>query len=638
MAAGVELADEAISVLFADADGGFACTGIVNKVAGGARFVDKGPGASFWEIRFTRQGADKTAAVNNLATAAERTCMRTGNGLLFCWKGVDLPDEKGMLDVEAAVELDPSVPGRTCWRLKTRCRSARWAAVETRYPSFKKVVRNGEADVMMPAKSLGAKLVKAYDASRKGESFPYPCWYPMVAAYFKGDAALYLAAHDPGQRCKTLLFRQHQGFEFLKVCEEAGRPGLADADVPYPVVVQAYRGDWWKAAKTYREWALRQKWARKGPKLTRKDYPRRMAEAHGSFLAECESASVSNYIKNVCCGRFAGVKGILEWTKWQYVPHDCNYPELLPPRPGVKDVGEYALSAGMPVMPYTNGRLWSTSLASFRYAADDAVRRADGSNHIEHYGKYDFAVMCPASTNWQDILVDRTLRTVEATGAGAIYLDQIACSAPRICHDVRHGHPCGGGSWWADGYRAALSRIHDKLAPQNIPVTSEGAGDAWLDVIDGYLLASDPEPGDLPFYAAVYSDYATYFGTWLFPAGMEFPKFFTYFSRAALWGVETGWVSWITFKKYAKYGEVFLAAMKLREENAAFLAYGELTGERRFAAAPSVYATTWRSADGRTCTALANSADAPVTVDVDGTPVTVPAWGFAAHSAAPPRE
>ena len=47
-------------------------------------------------------------------------------------------------------------------------------------------------------------------------------------------------------------------------CTDGGVPGAANAP-DFAVETAAFAGDWWRAAKRYRDWAVRQAWAAKGP-------------------------------------------------------------------------------------------------------------------------------------------------------------------------------------------------------------------------------------------------------------------------------------------------------------------------------------------------------------------------------------
>ena len=76
-----------------------------------------------------------------------------------------------------------------------------------------------------------------------------------------GDRAR-LGAHDDGARTKTLAISGAQDASVVTLAADAGVPGRAEA-VPFPVVVATYTGDWWQAARLYRQWASRQAWTRK---------------------------------------------------------------------------------------------------------------------------------------------------------------------------------------------------------------------------------------------------------------------------------------------------------------------------------------------------------------------------------------
>ena len=70
------------------------------------------------------------------------------------------------------------------------------------------------------------------------------------------------------------------------------------ADGPgFAVTVAAFAGDWWQAAKLYRTWALRQKWAAKGPIARRTDFPRAMSDIDvWDIVIADKAAVVSNEI------------------------------------------------------------------------------------------------------------------------------------------------------------------------------------------------------------------------------------------------------------------------------------------------------------------------------------------------------
>jgi hypothetical protein len=266
-----------------------------------------------------------------------------------------------------------------------------------------------------------------------------------------------------------------------------------------------------------------------------------------------------------------------------------NFPEYFPVKPKVPELADYFRSCGITVMPYTNGRLWDTKLISLRYAQSDACMKQIGGFYPDPYGgdkaygRHDFAVMCPFAKNWQDAMSEFTERTFKEAGANAIYYDQIGCAGYRLCFNPNHGHPVGGGSWWADGYRAFLKREHDRYAPMNIALTTEGTAECYMDVCDGQLVVTAATGEDVPFFPAVYSGYAIYFGTRQ-SARKAFDPTFALMAREFTWGVVNGWSDdwypnrWGTEKRTA---EAAVAFARAREANRDLFVYGTLEDELR---------------------------------------------------------
>lgn len=597
------LVGDQLSIRFADASEGFGIRGFENKIVGEKTSFVNGAssGADFWALIFHSRKADGSidkVRVDNRAPALSRRIEKTDKVWKFIWEGLDVGTEKGVVDVVASVRLI----GRNAssWELEVKNRSKAWGLFETIYPYLREVVGEGEADVMLPGRFLGARLLRKHFSEMyvPVEDINYS-WYPMVAAFMKGEAGLFVSAFDGHGRIKRMRFLKNHDMAFVTPVENAGIPGKAAEGPRYPVVIAAYRGDWCEAAKIYRKWALRQKWCKKGPIVKRQDYPRRVAECHGWLMAELEAPGVSNFVTKVR-KRFPDVKFGCEWTKWGNQPFDTNYPEMLPSRLGVDKVMEYGTKAGLPLMPYTNGRLWDTEQASWFYARKDCTMAENGELNIERYGRdRSFGVMCPATKGWQDCFSDYMIRLCEKIKCGLVYIDQVGCSRPKLCFDPSHGHALGGGTWWVDGNHEIMGRIHDRLSANGVPITSEGANECYIDVIDGHELACRPEAEDIPFYTYVYGGYSTYFASEL-DMKTEFIPFWAIYARATAWGVASGLsYSWPLNHGKERFGEAFAACARFREEAKEFLAYGHFTGDIKFDVPPKTFHTTWPNRNGK---------------------------------------
>lgn len=634
LALSATLENAAISIELRPESSGLGVVGVTDRKSG-VRFVAGAElGADFWEIAFHAKGVDGKTEVHRLtnrSSAVKRAVEKTSGGWLVRWQGLDLPGEKQVVDVTARVCLAKSSPSCS-WELSVDCRSSRWGLYETSYPCLRGIVGEDEADVMMPSQCLGERLYRNHRSSAVTEVANYPGWRPMVAAYMKDGTGLYVAAHDPEARIKRMEFLKGHDLRFVTPVENAGVPGRAADGPKYPVVIATYAGDWWGAAKLYRRWATKQKWCRKGKLAERADHPRRMSEAHAWLLSVGGGTEVSNFVNRVKA-RWPDVKFGVEITQWGNQPFDVDYPEMLPTRKRIPETFAWAERVGVPLMPYMNGRLWDTELASWHYGSRDCTMSEDGTPNLEEYGRRSFGVMCPSAADWQQCYGRYVVRLCDITKCSFVYLDQVTCSQPALCFNPAHGHPLGGGSWWAEGYRKMLEPVHAALSSRNVPITSEGAGEFLFDVVDGYLLACAPREEDVPFYTAVYGGYATYFGSFL-KAGTDFPSYYAVSARALLWGIEPGWYHcWPVEDKYRRWGDALAEMSRTRERAGDFLAYGSLEGDVGFsgrretverqwenpmggtnvfhATFPAVMGTWWKDASGRRrAVALANLTDA----------------------------
>ena len=613
-AGGVSIENEALKLDFAAAEQGFAIRSVRNKLVG-TSFVNPrmAPEPDFWRLVFTAANATggvEALTLDNRCVCSERTVAHEEDTLRFSWKGCVLTPAEERVDVEASVKL-PDGCAASRWEISVRCSSAKWALHDTVYPCFRRVAQPGAADVLLPHVGLGARLLKNFSGESRnlvcawGE-YPYPSYFPMMTAFMKEGGGVFIQADDPEARIKTLWVNDLD-VEFRTPVENAGVVGKAAEGPRYAVTLAAFRGDWWQAARLYRNWALRQKWARKGPIASRDDFPRSMREPSfwycrylfgdtGRFLRFFERIHAEVPKLNM------GIR----WYKWHSGDMDTNFPEFLPALDGVGETGKALCDMGYTTMPYINARLWDTKLMSYAYAAKDLTRREDGLPHTEQwrgkpYGKHDFGIMCPFAHDWQDLLQRLAEESLAQTKCNALYYDQVGCAAPKLCHNVRHGHPIGGGRWWADGYRQILQRAHDAFAPRGIAITTEGTAECYMDVCDGFLATSVPTPEDVPFYLAVYSGHTIYFSGRFSPK-VPFERAFPLMAREFVWGFANGWSEdWRGSKGIEE--RTIDAAVRLaleRQRLSDFLVLGTLEGPLVAEEyGPSVPYTAWHALHSR---------------------------------------
>ena len=615
------LENDALRIESASAEAGFGIVSIESKLGDGARFVycDAMASSNFWALAFSRVGNDNSVrkvVIDNHVAAEVKRIEKNGDETRFVWQGIRLPDDdSGYVDVIASVVL-PSGSNESEWRISVKNTSIKWALHDTSYPMLNKIVNPGEADALLPHVGLGARLLKKFDGKSRnlvccwGE-YPYPSYYPMMTAFMKDGQGLMVYADDPDARMKTLWIND-LCVEFRTPIENAGVIGKAADGPGYGVKIGVFTGDWWQVAKRYRSWALKQKWTSKGPIKKRLDYPQNMHKPSAWFSRyQYGIDGFKRFFENI--HREASDLNLgVRWYKWHSGDMDTNFPEFLPARDGVGDVGEALCKLGYVMMPYINARIWDTKLMSYDYAKKDLCLKEDGSYYTEKwsgkpYGRHDFGIMCPFASDWQKLVHRLAIDSISQTKCNAIYYDQVGCASPRGCCNLNHGHPLVGGRWWADGYRMIFERAHKEFAPRGIAMTTEGTAECYMDVCDGYLATSVPTAEDVPFWTAVYSGYTTYFAarfniTSRFSEPVDFEHTYPLMAREFIWGFVNCWSDdWRGIKGLdSRKCDSFLAFARARQELKEYLTFGFLEGALNFAG--DVYAVpyvTWESMHSR---------------------------------------
>ena len=580
----VALANGAMSICFAGAHDGFGVDSIVNLMASEpGRFVNRDipagrplPG-DLWQLEITRKGKEgklEHRAISNRTPARRRSVEYFTNGIRFVFEGVDTPTEKGMVDVVAEVRL-PEYSVESLWDIRVENHSREWGVYYTLYPTLRGVMKCGEGDFYEPSNSMGWDRRVRYDWKGQPWKSSYSSGVGATALAFTiGDAGLLYASHNSRAETTKMMWLGAQSVSCCTPVEEAGTPDRISAP-GFPVSIGMFKGDWVAAAKLYRTWATNQVWCAKGRKFERTDIRKDFVETPLWLRTWGGTLSVSNAI-TAASAAWPGMRLGVHLYEWQNAPHDINYPEYFPAKAGMADVMSYGRTLGYIMMPYVNFRLYDMGLVSFTaFASACACVKEDGTLYVEKYSNgRSQAVMCPSAEQWQNALCGVTDRVIGELGSGAIYLDQLGESKGLVCFGASHQHPRGGGAWWREDYVNILRRMRE--AHPSTPFTTEGCGEIWMDVVDGYLRAVPPRPDAVPFYAAVYSDFTTYFGSPL-TVDTDIGTFRAIQARQFTWGIQPGWMTAALYfgTRRKAYADWMFTLGKARQTAAKYLAYGE---------------------------------------------------------------
>ena len=314
------------------------------------------------------------------------------------------------------------------------------------------------------------------------ETFSYSGLYPsgwtsmqFMAAYDQASRrGLYWALHDPLGSTKDLSAASDPQATTVVLAADHPVANMRQAgnrfELSGTAVWQAFSGDWFDAAQIYRRWVRAE--ARWFPSLSsagRDDTPLWMRELcvwaqTGGDARQCVEPVIQ-------FAQFLGVPAGFHWYSWHLNPFDNDYPHYFPTTAGFTEGVARLQESQVYVMPYINGRLWDTrdrGLEDFEFtrrALPAATKNEQGEPFTEVYGSKEsdgssvtLAVMCPATTLWQDQVRSIVSRLFGEHRVAGVYIDQIAAASPVLCMDPQHGHPLGGGSWWNEGYWRMLDQ------------------------------------------------------------------------------------------------------------------------------------------------------------------------------------
>lgn len=628
-------ADGEATIRFAETADSF---GIAGVHYGDARFALPSDPVSngLWRLSF-KAGPNGEERTLDAARAKLTRSVVTERGVMVFWEGLDVTAGDRAVDVIVDIACNER-EGRFEFRIKVNNRSDRFGLFNTEFPRLSSAVKPGEGWAIYPNGNWGGLRVRKMAEGRRDL---YPGFeMPMQLAAFDSDAGygLMISALDYDARLKYFNLGADFSFEYETPAEDAGVAGAAGAP-PYAFAIYPYRGDWWKAAKLYRRWALNAPWMTKGPIAERKDFHPRMRDC-GLWM--CLSSSKDGNMPDGTSTGFSSIETVegqinktlellngrvplsVHWYCWNPFEHDERYPEFLPPRPAFPAALKRLEAKGVQIMPYINARIVDESGKFAAEHLDAQIKNPDGTPCREHYcGKTYQRAMCQSTRAWRDCITDIVDGLANGLGAKCIYIDQISSMRPCLCFDRNHDHPIGGGKWWTEGYRMMVEACQSR-APQTA-LTSESSAEPYIDLFDGFLTWCPSKPEDIPLMAAVYSGYQNCFACSAKPS-YDLPAFRATEGRAFMFGVSVGWLNqWVLADDKRDHFEYLVKLCEVRRANLDFFCDGELIGEVKNEIAaptltldwiwwihpvkamlPAVEAYRWRARDGREAIAVCN--------------------------------
>ena len=543
-AARIGLYNARVGVLFRKSDG--ALLGLWSETDGrcAVNVDDKGiVRTPLWALELLPAGgtnpcAARAESVTNFVWASSAN----SSGLELLGTARDVPCGALRGELTLRVSFAPDGAGLR-WRLDARPAdkdASVWAAEFPRLfvPAFDAAPAANR--YLVPYRQ-GAVRIYGAGQPRGSSELPYPgpaAKFQCMAAYGADSGrGLYCAAEDGGGHSKVMTqlnepARQGIVLGWRHLPADRAVPGTGFR-MPYAVVTQPYRGDWWDACRIYRAWWTQQEWAGRGLLAERKDVPDWLT--HTPIVVRLSTTKPARTVANNLRGALAfsdALGGRPFYGVWYGPFGDAAHPaglgesghgHKLPLQPGVADALAQLKARGIRVQAYQQSIIYQTNREEYRgerAAADGAVSRGlDGAPH--YYGSAasgDYA-MCRAAEWWQRRMADLAAHATRLGFAG-VYLDSFGKGA-NDCLAGGHGHPRGGGNTVLEGQRRMAQRVRQEVRRLDgeAILAGEAPVEAFVDLLDVYLFAVNRYPGYVPATRVIWGDYGLGHGRSIRSAG-----------------------------------------------------------------------------------------------------------------------
>ena len=577
----------------------------------GLELLASNPAAVF-SITFRQAGSTNDTRLT--ADAGWRQCevQKRGKRLELRWSK---PENQSLAGVSITVTVLPDNRASAFrWHLRVNNSSTNWSVWRVTFPEIALADLGTNAAVFFPQ---GPGIVQRgvwHRPFRYGGEYPGGwCAMQFMAAYREGEqpTGLYVAIHDPWGATKDLATTSDPATHTLRLTYTHPAPNMGLAGNSFSLegeaVWQLLRGDWFDAATIYKQWASREaKW---WPRLTREgraDTPRWARDLNAWTMTGMTAGWPSNCVDEVKrFHQFLEMPIGFHWYNWHQIPFDNDYPHYFPAKEGFTQGVAELRSAGIRVMPYINGRLWDSrdrgtdDFQFSRLALPSATKQPDGSPYLEEYGRNEtngqpvrLAVMCPASPFWQATVSNIVARLLDECGTDAVYIDQVAAAAPKLCFDRTHGHSLGGGRWWNEGYWKMLENIRRAMPPGTM-LTTECNAEPFLRWFDGYLTWHWQFDGQVPAFSAVYGGTVQMFGRAFRGGGTKDLALRMKAGQQFVFGEQLGWLDPVVVGEPAN-AEFFRQLAQLRMRFSRYFSAGEMTRPPRLLGASPKVRADWQ--------------------------------------------
>jgi len=333
-----------------------------------------------------------------------------------------------------------------------------------------------------------------------GDTSHYPgSMFAQFLAYYNNRAGIYVACHDTSGSIK-LIKPVHSGSGIrLGIAHVGDWPTNGERRLGYEVALRAFTGDWYEAARLYRDWSLKQHWAQK-PLYKRTDVPDWLLDSPPHLIVRIQGqldmgpgepnreflpySRIVPLVENISKRIQAPIVAvIMSWER----PGPWIYPDCFPPAGGDESLREFTAlmrERGWHVGSFCNGTRWVihhfwTDYDGRKYFADHHGEETVCKTHHQRLWRewwdqtwrpsYACCLGVPRTIqiarSFIRHLVDDGLDWVQ-------FLDQNVGCSTFPCFAKDHGHPPYPGKWMT----AAMQSLTQEFRRINAEAASTSGG------------------------------------------------------------------------------------------------------------------------------------------------------------------
>ncbi|VAX41983.1 hypothetical protein MNBD_PLANCTO02-1114, partial [hydrothermal vent metagenome] len=545
-----------------------------------------------------------TITLNADQIKADCKIEKSNNRIKLSWNGIDVKDEKGVLDV--FVELRLAKNDRTVRvRSGIKNRSKKFTVFYLFAPRVTGIYPhdNDLAADRLALPCYTGRLVynpiangilgkrRRFQPNRSGHSMQFD-------AYYHKKQGLYLGCFDSKQNVKRYLYEVSGNGLLWSMgnVPDNMKQVPQNYTVPYDTVIRCFKGDWYDAARIYREWALKQTWCAEGELLTRKSIPQWFKEIDEWLLWN----SKQNKSYDVFDPKFMkpmqklGVNLCVDFHKWgthEFLSGAKETPDRFPLPQNQKAFIKRTHKVGAHIFGYLQGVCWCTSSSSFKRKNGwkYAVQSYSGQPIVWDLKDHKPIIAFPGKM-WEKTLGDTIVKMAQAGFDGA-YLDSNNHAGTYLNFNSLYNRKSGGGNEYIKSnqrmmrnMKAAARKYHPEFC-----FTAESFWEGNIAELDGikavntwhrYLKSGVAE--QIPLASAVYHDYAILFGNWVGKHSLQEEGGIDYVVKNGMGlvqGFKPGWnqpANMLYFKNHELALRTSLLRYRAYAAARKFLLYGEM--------------------------------------------------------------